>query len=168
MRTKRINLGVVNLGGTAMISDPCYGMKTWCNSLVLGVLKGKYNAFVRIGKYGEWGERVTELTLCHESRKPFTEMKHLEHFSSRIGVDSGTCGVYDFDYFDKTHDDNNANDDWYSKNVMNEFYNTKEQAFITDNKGVHSCSGYGDGMYHAFVKRGEDDQVFQITIKFIV
>ena len=167
MRTKRINLGVVNLGGMAMISDPCYGMQTWCNSLVLDVLKGKYNAFVRI-QNGQFGERVSELTLCHESRKPFTAIKYLEHFSSRIGVDSGTCGVYDYDYFNKTHDDNYANDDWYEKNVMNKFYNNKEQAYITDNKGVHSCSGYGDGMYHAFVKRGENDKVFQITIKFII
>ena len=167
MRTKKVNLGIVNLGENVMISDPCYGVQTWCNSLVLEVAKGKYNALVRIGKDGQWGERVTELTLCHESHKPFTALKHLEHHSAFIGVDSGTCGIYDLDYFESNHDDHSSDEDWYQKNVMNDFYYTKEQAFITDGKGVHSCSGYGDGMYHAYVKRNENNKVFQITIKFI-
>jgi hypothetical protein len=164
MKTKRINLGVVNLGGMAMISDPCYGMQTWCNSLVLDVLKGKYNAFVRIGKYAEWGERVTELTLCHESRKPFTEIERLEHFSSRIGVDSGTCGIFDKDYYEEHHSktSNDIDEDWYEKFVCDEM----KDYITTDGKGAISSSGCGDGRYPVFAEY-KGNKAFAIRIKFL-
>lgn len=167
MKTRKVNLGVITLGNSAMVSDPCYGLYTWCNKIITDICQGAFDSFVRIGKIDKY-EYVTELTLCKANRKPFTALKHLEHYTSAIGVDSGTCGIYDYEYFKENHCELESKDDWYKKNVCNGFYDTKNQAFITDDKGVHSCSGYGDGMYHCYVKRNENGKIIQITIKYIL
>ena len=165
MATKKFNLGVIKVNGQVMVSDPSYGTLTWCNKVIINMQNGDYNCFTRIENEKMYGGRVKELTICHVDRKPFTALKHMMYFGS-VGVDSGTCGIYDYNYFKETHSEDYAKDNWYNENVCNDFYQTKEQAYMMGNKGVHSCSGYGDGMYRVYVKKNENDLIHQITIKF--
>lgn len=166
MKTKKFNLGVITLSNKVMVSDPCYGLLVWCNKTIENVLSGNYNCFTRVGKDGVWGERVKELTICHVDRKPFTAFKHLDYIGS-VGVDSGTCGIYDNSYYESTHDEKHAEEKWYDKNVCSDFHLEKSQGLILENKGIISCSGYGDGMYGVYVKRNENGLIHQITLKYI-
>lgn len=165
MKTKKFNLGEITLNNEVIVSDPCYGLLVWCNKEIKNVLSGKYNCFTRIQNEDFWGERVKELTICHVDRKPFTALKHLEYICS-VGVDSGTCGIYDKEYYKSNHNDEHADEEWYEKNVCNGFYLNKEQGLMLENKGIISCSGYGDGMYSVYVKRNENGFIYQITIKY--
>ena len=160
-------IGSIRLGNSVMVSDPSYGVATWLNKEIDGVLSGDYNVYVTISNEGAWGERVKSLTVCHSEYKPNKTLRGMEKACYHIGVDSGTCGIYDIDYFKSHHNEQTANDDWYIRTVMNGFYEKREQSYITDGIGVHSCTGFGDGLYIAYVKRNKDGQIIQITIKYI-
>jgi hypothetical protein len=76
-------------------------------------------------------------------------------------VDSGTCGIFSAEYFEQFHNENDVNNDWYEENVikMDEFK-------ITDEKGVISSSGLGDGLYSVFAEY-KNGLAFALRIKFI-
>ncbi|MBR6515479.1 MAG: DUF4241 domain-containing protein [Bacilli bacterium] len=166
MKTRKVELGIINVGNSIMVSDPCYGVCSINNKLIDNISDGRFNAFVRLGMVNGWSERVKELTICKVGRKAFTALKHLDELGC-VSVDSGVCGIYDSSYFNEFHDESRANDDWYKDNVLNGFHDSLEEAYITKSKGIHSCSGYGDGVYPIYIKKDENDKIFQITIRFI-
>ena len=163
----KLEVGSITLNEKVMVSDPCYGTDVWCNAIIDNVLSGVYNAFVVIADCDRWGQRVKELTICHESKKPIKTLSCLELASANIGVDSATCGIYDYDYYTQNHDTKNANDEWYDKNVCNGFWDNETKTHMTNGVGIHSCTGYGDGMYEVFVKRDGNDKVVQITLTYL-
>jgi hypothetical protein len=165
MRTKKISLGIIKINNGIMVSDPCYGLDCGWNRVFSDVVQGEYNAFVRISATGGYGERVKELTICHNSKK--LSKYNQNDMVALVGVDSGTCGFYDYDYYENTHNELNADENWYEKNVLNRFYETKEQAFVTDEMGIHSCSGFGDGLYRVYAKKNANNLIDQMTIEFL-
>lgn len=167
---KTYRFGTINLGSEVYVSDPCYSLDVWCMHLIDNVLSGEYKTYTKTKEiaYGEKSvdERASELIVCHKDYK-MSPLKVTDEVLCSVGVDSGTCGIYDKEYYEKYHFDGTNDDEWYKKNVCNGFWNRKGEASNLDNKGIISCSGYGDGHYTVYVKRNKEGLIYQITIKYI-
>jgi hypothetical protein len=88
-----LDLGQIELGEKVIVSDPCYTRGTWCHGSVEGLLPGKYNCIVTYSDEGSWGERVSQLTVHHESVK-VTQLRKGEATPFSVGVDSGQAGIF--------------------------------------------------------------------------
>lgn len=117
---------IIKLGNKVMVSDPCYGLGTWCQGVLENVLPGNYKCSVEYSDEGDWGERVAAIEVRHKDYSDFIPMD-MEEFE--VGVDSGQAGIFDYDYYAKYHDGYDVrphvNDDWYGR-VCNLTYEKKE------------------------------------------
>lgn len=131
--------------GEVVCSDPCYKSGTWCADRCKA-LNGLYNVYVVEYNDGDWGRRNAFLEIIHTDfdKKKETDILLWENGDATLGVDSGTFGFFDKEYYDKYHE-NDTDDDWYEKFVCGEI---DKNEYITENLGVWSCSGYGDGSYN--------------------
>lgn len=77
--------------------------------------------------------------------------------SASLGVDSGTIGIFDKDYYEKYHFENKIDEDWYDKNICDFTKTLRRGANITDDNGVWVNTSCGDGEYVAelYMKDGE-------------
>ena len=120
-----VEKGNIILGDRVMVSDPCYGLGTWCQGVLENVLPGKYVCKVAFTDEGDWGTRVADIRVEHVDYKVM-EFDHMEDFE--VGVDSGQAGIYDYEYYAKYHADssekNHVDDEWYDK-VGNLTYTTE-------------------------------------------
>jgi len=155
--------------GKVIVSDPCYDYKLIkkCGKIV-DVLTGQWKVEVEYSKDISWGLRVGKLKLCHEKYN----LAHKDHLiSNDIGVDSGQCGIYDYDLYPKG--DTGEYDD------LNSFYGKACQLTICENgteeyntfgiinqKGVVSSSGWGDGCYELWGNCAEDGKYFYLELDF--
>ena len=147
----------ITLSENVMVSDPCYTPDTWCQTKLSNVLPGKYNVDVDKSDLGDWGVRVSSITVVHEDYVDDGDWE--QH--SECGVDSGQCGIfcmtgYRNDELSKsittpTLDNpfvlpynDKGGDMWYEK--MCHFTLHKDQWGLYDT-GVVSSSGIGDGLY---------------------
>lgn len=96
----------IELGKKVIISDPAYNMDTWCIGILNNVLPGTYECFYEIIEDNSWGRRIASIEVKH---KDYEFYDFPENIDANIGVDSGQCGIYDYDYFEK----NNQKEDWY-------------------------------------------------------
>lgn len=111
------NKGIITLGSKVMVSDPCYGLGTWCQGVLKNVLPGQYACKVEYSDEGDWGIRVSAIEVTHVDYKgKFLEL-NLEDFD--VGVDSGQAGIFDYEYYTKYHMDAterpHVEDDWYDR-----------------------------------------------------
>lgn len=100
------NVGEIELGDKARISDPCYRMDTWCAGTLEDILPGKYDCYMQKVDTGGWGVRVASIEVKH---KNYSNIESNEIQDIDVGVDSGQAGVYDLDYFVE----NRGNKSWY-------------------------------------------------------
>lgn len=111
------NKGNILLKDKAIVSDPCYGLNTWCQGIVENVLPGKYECFLTTVDEGEFGIRVAAIEVTHKDYVDKDLIYTPEKFE--VGVDSGQAGIFDYDYYTKYHTDTNerphVDDDWYRK-----------------------------------------------------
>lgn len=109
--------GNIILGAEVMVSDPCYGLGTWCQGIVKNVLPGAYECYVEYCDDGLWGTRVSAIKIIHEGYRFDNLTYKTEDFE--VGVDSGQAGIFDYKYYEKYHSDCNershVDDDWYDK-----------------------------------------------------
>ena len=161
-------VGTILLNKNVYVTDPCYNTTTWCQKLLDNVSPGRYKCFVIVSDEGDWGHRVSELHVVKE--ETFGKYKELEDIPYKaeplnctIGVDSGQCGVFDAEYYEKYQpdDDYDNPDSWYRK-ICELTYN----AGTIDNLGVATASGYGDGSYPLYVAE-ENNEVVAIKVVFI-
>ncbi len=134
-------LGTIELSDKVYVSDPCYGVGTWCQAFVEGLKPGKYYGFVYkkdFGPGGFGGIRETDLWIAHE--------KYIKNFPTKlldstidIGVDSGAAGIFDKEYFEKYHtleegkyiDDYPESDEWYERQFdLRYYYDINGEEFI--------------------------------------
>ena len=149
----------IRLGRKVRVSDPCYGTSVWCAGTIDNVKEGLYNVEVERSDEGMWGNRVKSLTVVHADYKGFLFFNESARFE--VGVDSGQAGIYDEDYYNQYHTEQDVNDDWYD-----DICNLTNPAGTKDGKCVVSSSGFGDGSYicELVVDGGE---VVAIRITFI-
>ncbi len=196
MKKIRCDLGIIELGDKAYISDPCYSIGTWCQALVDNLKPGRYLCYMYktdFGPGGFGGIRVTDLWVVHEDNKHAYPTKILDK-NICIGVDSGSAGIYDKDYYEKYHVPN-LDDDWYDRQFdLRYYYDTEGKKYIEpypeydsnfniinwvksgqerrdgialDGKCVISFSGFGDGSYGLYARRNKDNQIIGLRLKFI-
>jgi len=150
----------ITLSENVMVSDPCYTPDTWCQTKLTNVLPGRYNVEVEKSDQGDWGTRVSGITILHESiTDDGVSLEWEDH--SECGVDSGQCGIFcmtsyrndelsesittpdvNFNLGDYRKDD--GGEKWYEK--MCRFTLSEDQFGLYDT-GVVSSSGIGDGLY---------------------
>jgi len=150
----------ITLSENVMVSDPCYTPDTWCQTKLNNVLPGRYNVEVEKSDQGDWGTRVSGITILHESiTDDGVSLEWEDH--SECGVDSGQCGIFcmtsyrndelsesittpdvNFNLGDYRKDD--GGEKWYEK--MCRFTLSEDQFGLYDT-GVVSSSGIGDGLY---------------------
>ena len=96
-------IGRFSLGNKVMVSDPCYGTDAWCKGVLENVRKGFWDAYIKITDKGNWGNRVAELVVINldynDEYAGLTSKDIDEHQSFEVGVDSGTAGIFDYDYY---------------------------------------------------------------------
>lgn len=160
------NKGTIKLNSKVMVSDPCYGLNTWCQGIVENVLPGTYDCFVEYSDEGDWGERVSTIEVRHayyDGPRDF----YPEDFE--VGVDSGQAGIFDYEYYEMYHTDRSykhyVNSGWYDK-VCN-ITLARAQAGTINNLGFVSSSGYGDGGYTCWTARDSDGKVIAIRVEYI-
>lgn len=164
-------IGTFNLGTKVMVSDPCYKLDTWCQGVLENVKSGIWEAYLKMVDTGMWGVRVAELiTISSEHcEKHLTIMD--EHQEFEIGVDSGLAGIFDYEYYYKSHADEKVKEDWYDKQIMRQFFpgdeSTWQNSVFTESNGVVSNAGYGDGGYDCYVARNAEGEIIGIRIVYI-
>lgn len=111
------NKGVITLGAKVMVSDPCYGLGTWCQGVLENVLPGQYDCSVEYSDEGDWGTRVSAIEVTHVNYDKYAFSEELEKFE--VGVDSGQAGIFDYEYYAKYHMNSterpHVDDDWYDR-----------------------------------------------------
>lgn len=159
--------------GKITLSDPCYGLNTWCAIQDLPFPNGEYRVVVKKSDELDWGIRVSEIAIYNNDILPEENYgKEMDiwwkQLDGEVGVDSGQAGIFDADYYKKYHKDHNenehVNDNWYD--MACGLTLSDEQYGCTDSSGVVSSSGYGDSGYCAYI--GElAGQVVAAKIVFI-
>lgn len=159
-----------NLGSKVVVSDPCYEIPTWCHAVVEDVLPGTYVGEIVMSDEGAWGNRVASLKAIHEEHHLTSHRIKWENHPATIGVDSGQCGIFNFDQYrdDKQSDSydielmfsgdwsSKPGDDWYQR--MCTLTNSDEEYGVTPD-GIVSCTGFGDGAYTLMVGKIDDNIV---------
>ena len=146
----------ITLSENVMVSDPCYSPDTWCQTKLDNVLPGLYNVEVEKSDEGDWGVRVSSITVIHEDYEDTDDWE--QH--SECGVDSGQCGIFCMTSYRNdevsvgittpTLDNpfvipfREDGDKWYEK--ICHFTLCEPQWGLYDT-GVVSSSGIGDGLY---------------------
>ena len=156
----------VRLGNKVMVSDPCYGMNTWCQGVLKDVLPGDYECNVEYYDGIGWGDRVAAIEVVHQD---YNGVVGYEPENFEVGVDSGQVGIFDYEYYTRYHDDTNkyphVNDDWYEK--VCKITLAKAQTGTIDDLGFVSSSGFGDGEYTCYTARERNGYIVAIRIEFI-
>ena len=147
------------LSENVIVSDPCYSTDVLCQLKLNNVLPGTYNVDVQFSDEGEWGNRVSNLTILHESIVDDGISFEWEDRDS-VGVDSGQCGIFcETTYRNDTIVENivtpksefvlpyndNEGDKWYESMCK---FTLSEDSWGSYETGVVTSSGIGDGMYH--------------------
>lgn len=142
-----ISLGELNLGCKVDITDPCYDRDVWCR-MTVDCEPGCYNGYVTISDEGDFGRRVTNISIYKDNKTwDIDEMELIGY----ICVDAGLAGFFNNkpDFSDKEWkelcDKISDGDAW---NMYN---------------GIFSSSGFGDGEYDVYA----NEQRSAFTIVFI-
>lgn len=124
---KTVDKGTIRLGEKVMVSDPCYGLNTWCQGVIENVLPGNYECYVEFSDEGEWGTRVFAIQVTHVNYD--AALLNEAHEAFEVGVDSGQAGIFDYDYYAKYHMDQgvrpHVNEDWYHRVCDLTYYHEK-------------------------------------------
>ena len=169
-------IGRFSLGNKVMVSDPCYGTNTWCQGVLENIREGFWDAYIKTSNEGEGGMRVSELIVINlDYNSEYNELNsedinELQEFT--VGVDSGTAGIFDYDYYCKYHNENGVDDEWYVIQIINQFFptyaaNSLENSVFTEFNGIVSTTGYGDGSYNCYVVRNTEGEIIGIKIVYI-
>ena len=148
-----------------MVSDPCYGLNTWCQGVLENVLPGIYDCEVEYSDEGDWGIRVASIEVTHED----CGVHSFEMADFQVGVDSGQAGIFDYEYYAQYHTDwstrPHVDDEWYDR--VCDITLTRESAGTIDDRGLVSSSGFGDGGYACWIARERNGYIVAIRIEYI-
>ena len=109
--------GDIVLGTEVIVSDPCYGLGTWCQGVVKNVAPGTYQCNVEYYEDVLWGTRVSAIEVIRDNYY-YSELDYKEE-NFEVGVDSGQAGIFDYNYYKLYHKECNnidhVNDNWYDR-----------------------------------------------------
>lgn len=143
---ERIKVGTFEVkSGYIVATDPCY------TEILFGakfpIKNGKYNVYVVMDDFGEWGTRVTLMEAVIAEEDYNTDDLLWEYSGSNGGVDSGTFSFLDKEYYERTRPNEQLDEDWYEENVVE-----MDDYLIAEGcEGAICSSGFGDGSYPIYV-----------------
>lgn len=148
----------ISLGKEVYLTDPCYNTTTWCQHLLKKVKEGKWIIDYDYDEFEDGMEQRVILTLAHEDYG-FGILEggyDRKEDSYVLGVDSGTIGVFDKEYYEKYHFATNIDCDWFDKHICNNTH-LRRGVNITNGKGVWIDTSFGDGEFDAqlYIKNEE-------------
>jgi hypothetical protein len=147
-----------------VVSDPCYDRNVWCRGELTGVQNGQWDAFAIISDEDDWGMRVAELFIRHESRPDLEDIDADRCVEFTVGVDSGQAGFFcDSLYPQGDTGDYDEPASFYGKACN---ATLGDHGDIIDDAGVVCSSGFGDGSYDCYVHI--DDETGKIVAAAIV
>lgn len=170
-----INVGQFKIfSGEVMVSDPCYEVGVWCQTIINNVKNGNWFGCVRKSDEGSWGIRNASLIIHHEN-SPLSDINNWKKEDAQIGVDSGQAGIYDIESFRNDRMINKVKnkiglaiekdgDKFYALNC--DLTNEEIHAGTLEN-GVVSSSGFGDGGYELYTSKDKDGEIVAMEIVFI-
>ena len=158
---------MIKLGNKVLVSDPSYENGTWCTGIVENVKEGNYitNVVYCEDSHPFFYNRVAELdTILEGVNKDFLNWEITE---ADIGVDSGQCGIYDYESVKDIigTGESDEKDTFYGQACQ--CTDVDEQYKELNGYGVVSRSGLGDGNYDLYIAK-QDDQVVGIKVVYIV
>ena len=163
MEKNFVKVGFINVteDDYVVVADPCYDFNTrWID--VVEVKRGMYDCYVEEKNYGEWGTRITRLAILKDSFG-VEKLNEVGEIATDVAVDSGTMGIYAYNFFEKTHEPE-LDENWYNTFVCGRW---DKYRISKDNCGIISSSGFGDGMYSVYYYRDEYDDIIGIEVVFI-
>lgn len=138
-------------------SDPCYDFGKWCQQ-ILSIKGGEYIAKVeRFDDGTGWGTRNYILKLNHIS----CPKKKATSYECTLGVDSGQMGIFNADYYEQ----NQPSKEWYRMVCDTTLYGNR--CGVTDEKGIVTESGCGDGGYELKVGYNSKKEIVALEISFV-
>lgn len=157
-------IGLIELNDTCLVTDPCYTKGTWCATQLDNVLPGKWEVFITKKDEGDWGVRVSSISLAHLSYT-YKENALLETYDAHLGVDSGQISFFQPEVYKNRGEDDDS-EEFYDKCC---YLSKPAGIFEQDGKnvGVVTSSGYGDGGYNLYINRNEDEKIVYMEVVFI-
>jgi hypothetical protein len=156
-------IGRFSLGNKVMVSDPCYGTDTWCQGVLENVREGFWDAYIKMSDEGLWGKRVAELVAINldynDEYAGLTSEDINEPQKFEVGVDSGTAGIFDYDYYCKYHTEKTVDDEWYDNQIIHQFFPTHNES----ESGLYSVWVPGFNSPHIW-KDNSLDAVFEMVV----
>lgn len=153
----------ITLGDSVRVTDPSYTPDLWCSHLVKNLLPGNWVAEIKTKDEGDWGERVSRLSIHHEDYK----RGRTSELVCTVPVDSGQAGFFDPAYYDQHVDDSDWDADpksWYRRvadQTIDHDYGDM------DGKCAFSSSGCGDGVYDCCARRNNSGFIVALEIRFL-
>ena len=169
IETKLNYIGSINLGCEVICSDPCYtdyGIDSDINTYIKNVKRGIYNAYYETMQLKGWGNRISSIIVFNAMYEDgiYKEIDTTDfEWYGDCCVDSGTCGIFDYDYYDDTHDDEDYHNEWYDIYICK----LLDKVALFEGNSICSSSGLGDGCYGVYVKYDDKGKVIAIQIKYI-
>lgn len=153
-------LGQINFGSEVIVSDPCYEPGIWCSQR-LQVKPGVWSASVLLRRYDpQYGPIVLSQSVRYQGYEDAVANEYI----GKAMVDSGQLGMFDAEYYENSYGSEESTGlEWYlrvSKITLS------KTAGTTDNAGVVSGSGAGDGAYGVYVGRNDDGEIIAIDVLF--
>jgi hypothetical protein len=148
--------GDIELSNKVIVSDPCYTRGTWCAGEMENIKPGTYKTFLQYSDEDDWGVRVAELIVIHESVESI-EKEQWEETDIHVGVDSGQAGVF----CDTIYPHGNSTGDWGTEGT---FYH--EACEATLGEGYNELSNWGriKAQYDDYQEMSEARKKIQLEI----
>lgn len=171
-----MDLPVLNLGSSVVVTDPCYIRRGQSTELEITINPGLWEPYISVSDEGAWGSRVSILGI---TRGGFSNQNG--KVVGYAGVDSGQMMIIDSDAVKDWEDNDDeawpygtgaepeTTDRWES--TLSYFGACKatlgeEQSGVLDELAVVSATGYGDGSYPVYVFE-KNGQVERIEVRFM-
>lgn len=104
---------MIKLNGKAVVADPCYELKSEAKG-ILGVLDVKAGNYAVSHTSMDNGSRIASIRVLHESvadNSDYNSDKITDKWDGAdfsVGVDSGSAGVFDYEYYKNNHENENG------------------------------------------------------------
>lgn len=170
----------IKLNNEVVVSDPCYTIPTWCQTIIDNVKPGYYQPFMKKHNAGDWGTRNSMLLVIHEDHQ-FDDLVWEEH-PGTVGVDSGQAGIFsmesyrndsiteriglgdgDISFFGPIENSPKESGEIWYRSMCSRTMGVLHWG--TYDEGVVCSSGFGDGSYQLFVSK-VDGNIVAMCIDF--
>lgn len=136
-----------------IVTDPCYDAGTWCAAR-LSVRPGFYDCFIEYVDFKpeHGGNRIVALEARHQDSSDVQPT--LLAKDTVIGVDSGSCGIYDIAYYINNQKECKCGPYKYPG------------GYRLLGNGVTSGAGWGDGAYPLYLGYNSKSEIVSVRVEY--